>query len=151
MTRSSPNKRLSGEHGKCKEDLRDPQLRWKSWSNIANITKIFLPLTQNSKLRASRWVAGIARQSNPLPSDQHADSLRSGGGLPFRDCQGEHNLSNCGWEWFFLAKETFSVCKKMTWKGRGSRLPLPLHDLLIHHLSLWAGETKTGGCSWGKI
>ena len=46
----------------------------------------------------------------------------------------------------FSAKEIFSVCKKMTWKGRGS-----LHDLLIHHLSLCVGEAKTGGCSSVKI
>ena len=46
----------------------------------------------------------------------------------------------------FSAKEIFSVCKKMTWKGRGS-----LHDLLIHHLSLCVGEAKTGGCSSAKI
>ena len=33
----------------------------------------------------------------------------------------------------FAAKESFSVSakRKMSWKGRG-----PLHDLLIHHLSL---------------
>ena len=145
--------RLSGEHGKCKEDLRDPQLRWKSWSSIANITKIFLPLTQNSKLRASRWVAGIARQSYPLPRHQHADALCRRGGLPLRDCQGDHDLSNCGWcvdfILIFAAKESFSVCKKMTWKGRGSRL-LPLHDLLIHHLSLWAGKQKQGAVVAGK-
>ena len=42
--------------------------------------------------------------------------------------------------------ESFAVCKKMTWKGRGS-----LHDLLIHHLSLCVGEAKTGGCSSAKI
>ena len=47
---------------------------------------------------------------------------------------------------FIYAKESFSVCKKMTWKGRGS-----LHDLLIHHLSLCVGEAKTGGCSSAKI
>merc|ERR1712107_891537 len=52
--------------------------------------------TYDPKLRASRRVAGPARQPDSVPCDKHADSLCRGGGVPLRDSQGLLRAGRCG-------------------------------------------------------
>ena len=145
---SSLNITLSGEHGECKEDLRDPQLRWKLWSK-AVFTKISLPLittTQNSELHDelpalhdSRILFLVTNMQTLFAAEEvfHSETAKVTATSQTVD----------DFIQIFAAKESFSVSakRKMSWKGRGS-----LHDLLIHHLSLWAGKQKQGDVVAGK-
>ena len=142
---SSLNITLSGEHGECKEDLRDPQLRWKLWSK-AVFTKIFLPLitpTQNSELHDelpalhdSRILFLVTNMQTLFAAEEvfHSETAKV-------------TATSQTVDDFCCKRKFLSFCKK---KDELERAGLPPWLVNPSPLTL-SGETKTGGCSCGKI